>query len=142
MPLPPTLSYPVQHGSFSVTRSYVSQLWFAMNGYLTYVQTDNVFEFRYLPIPTYKAWVIFLPNFWAWNSNHYTLSRMVQYAYETYVDGGTETSVGLAIKYLYDPDEGRHTIYVSTVSPSLNPKFLLPAGSSSYWCPDGEGVIP
>lgn len=142
MPLPPTMSYPVQDKSFVVTRSYVSQLWFAMNGLLGYTQTNNVFEFTYSPIPTYRAWVVFLPNFWAWNSNHYTLDRMVQYAYETYSSGGTEFSVSLSIKYLYDPAEGRHTIYVATVSPSLNPKFILPTSSAPYWSPNGEGVVP
>lgn len=142
MPLPPTLTYTVQGPWFSVTRSYVSQLWFAMSPLLTYTQTDNVFEFQYTPFPTYRAWVVLLPNFWAWNTNHYTLDRMVQYAYETYFTGGPETSVGLTIKYLYDAAEGRHTIYLSTVGAALNPKFLLPAQSAPYWSPNGEGVIP
>lgn len=142
MPLKGNQLFPVQSGRFSFPRSYFSQLWLALEGNLTFTQTDNVIHFLYPPIPGYEAWFVFAPNFWEWSSNKFTLDYVLQYAYEKVTPMSPETPVTASLKYLRDETTGRNTLYVATIGPSNNVKILLPPPNQPYWCPDPEGTVP
>jgi len=142
MPLKGTQVFPVQSGRFAFPRSYLSQLWLALESHLTFTQTDNVIEFLYSPIPSYRAWFVLHPHFWAWSSNGYTLDFVLQYAYDKVDPMSPESPVFASIKYLRDEDTGRGTLYIATVAPSNNFKILLPPQDQPYWSPDPEGVVP
>lgn len=120
---------------FSFPRAYVSELQFHIESHLTYSVSGSEITFLYSPIPAYRAYLKFQDEFWYGATNSFTLDWIVEWNYQTNFPGDVETTFFLGVAYAFDPTNGRSSIDLTTVSPSLDSKLQLPPYPRASWTP-------
>jgi hypothetical protein len=123
------------HENFSFPRAYVSEIFLHIESHLTYVVAGDEIVFQYSPIPLYRAYLKFRDEFWYAATNSFTLDWIVEWNYQTNFSGDTETTFFLGVAFNYDIAQKRRSIDITTVSPSLDSRILLPAYPRPYWLP-------
>jgi hypothetical protein len=117
----------------------VSAIRFYQASGVAWTLVGDEIQFTYTPIPLYRAFLHFKTPFWAWSSNVYSLDWIVDYAYQTFFPGDTETSFYLALGYGYDSAVRRHVLEVRGVSPAVVSYLPLPPSPTDYWMPRDPG---
>lgn len=120
---------------FSLPRAYTSELLFHIESHLSYTVSGSEITFLYSLIPAYRAYLKFQDNFWYGQSNSFTLDYIVEWNYQTNFPGGPETSFFLGVAYFFDPAVNRVAIDLTTISPSLHSRYILPPYPKPYWTP-------
>lgn len=123
-------------GGFAFPRSYVGNVALPSDWDLE-AQIDNFFIFNDFRFYNDRIFIRFLPQFWAWSSNRYTLDHCVIDCYYYPLPSTTPTPTPYSLSWL--PATTTHNATLKLLSPFFGSGiqyFPLPPRDQPYWLPD------
>ena len=123
-------------GQFSVQRSFIQVV--AIDGIFLPVATLGPnFEFHPTAGPTQHYFISFLPEFWAWSSNSYTLDHIVTEAYYTFPPSPIQFPFNYELRYFPPtPSENGGVFFVFPTFGLPPAIYSMPPRTLPYWLPD------
>lgn len=122
-------------GGFTFPRSYVSR--FAFPSYWTLEShAGNQFVFNDFPVYNDRIFVNLYQNFWAWNSNAYSLDHIVVDCYYHALPSTVDLPTPFSLTWVAGTTSTNATIVL--LSPFFGSSlqfFALPAAPGNYWLP-------
>ena len=123
------------NGQFSVQRSYAYAV--AFDGlFLPLVNPGPDFVFTPAADPTQHFFISFLPQFWEWSSNSYTLDHIIVASYFTAPPTFTPTPYNFRLRWLPGTATTPPAVEFFPTGSDTPPAFYaLPDQPPGYWLP-------
>lgn len=121
---------------YSMPRSYVFGVWLSFDAGSSVVWSGNEVSFVD-PSGTVSGKISLLPEFFAWNSNVYTLDFLIIESWYSVAPSPTEIPLPFSLQPYRDPLDGKPYIVYAPfgITGSSAFKHALPPAPPSYWRP-------
>lgn len=128
--------YFLPQGQFSVQRSFITAV--AFDGIFPYqVGTPPNFIFNPVTEPMNYYYINFLPEFWEWSSNSYTLDHLVIVAYKVALPDPTPIPYDYRLNYKPATATTPACVHLLPHFYTSSPVYYdMPARDQPYWLPD------
>lgn len=123
-------------GRFAFPRSYIYGIWLSFNNTASVNWTDNRVTFSDSGGVVTGA-IRFVPEFWSWSSNRYTMDYLIDESWYAIAPDPTEVPLPFALIYYIDPLNGRpYFVYQPFSTPGTGEfKHAAPPAPPGYWLP-------
>lgn len=126
----------IPNAKFAVPRSYLRGIWLSFDTPAIVSWSDNAVNFADSAMPVVTGRIAFLPEFWAWNSNRYTLDFTIIESWYSFNGGVTQIPLPYCLTWYHDNDMSTYLVYGPFCAVGTGAfKHDMPPAPPDYWQP-------